>query len=100
MRKYTGKRPLSFFPVQTLRNHTGSVVALATDPNGKVLYSCGSDSFIKYWDIRTGKQIKSIDSHRSAIVCMHISQRLMYTGSQVRFLTVKIAIAWKNVVVP
>ena len=80
------------FPFQTLRNHTGSVVALATDPNGKVLYSCGSDSFIKYWDIRTGKQIKSIDSHRSAIVCMHISQRLMYTGSQVRFLTVTIAI--------
>ncbi len=44
--------------VQTLRNHTGSVIALATDPTGQILYSFGSDSFIKYWDIKSGKQIK------------------------------------------
>ena len=70
--------------IETLRNHTGSVIALATDYLGEILYSCGADSFIKFWDIKTRRQIKSIDAHRSAIVCMHISQRLMYTGSQVR----------------
>ncbi len=43
---------------QTLRNHTGSIIALATDPTGQILYSCGADSFIKYWDIKSGKQIK------------------------------------------
>eukprot|EP00095_Tigriopus_kingsejongensis_P008984 maker-scaffold1944_size24254-snap-gene-0.5 protein:Tk08984 transcript:maker-scaffold1944_size24254-snap-gene-0.5-mRNA-1 annotation:"hypothetical protein CAPTEDRAFT_115707" len=68
--------------LKTLRNHTGSIIAMSTDLKGKILYTCGSDSFIKYWDIKTGKQIKSIDAHRSAIVCMHINHRLMYTGSQ------------------
>ena len=81
---------------------------MATDPLGKVLYSCGADSFLKYWDLQTGIQLKvytflllryisfflspinllltsyfqSINAHRTAIVSMSITHRLMYTGSQ------------------
>ena len=47
-----------FLHVQTLKNHTSSVIAMAADPSGRVLYSCGADSFLKYFDMKTGEQLK------------------------------------------
>ena len=54
---------------------------MATDPRGRTLFTAGADAFIKFWDIKSGRMIRSVEGHRSAIICMSISHRLMYTGS-------------------
>ena len=54
---------------------------MATDPEGKRLYTAGSDAFIRFWDIRSGKALKSIEAHYSPILTMTVNHRLMYTGS-------------------
>ena len=53
----------------------GSIIALATDPMGRVLYSCGADSFIKYWDIKTGKILK--------VVLTNLGQGYMYSTQHI-----------------
>ena len=42
--------------LQTLRHHHGAIVAMSVDPQGKVLYTCGADSYIKYYDIDHGRE--------------------------------------------
>ena len=42
--------------MQTLRHHHGAIVAMSVDPQGKVLYTCGADSYIKYYDIDHGRE--------------------------------------------
>ena len=36
----------------------GSITALGTDPNGQTLFSAGADSFIRFWNIKTGQMIR------------------------------------------
>ena len=43
---------------QTLRGHVGSITALGTDPKGYTLFSAGADSFIRFWEIKTGRMIR------------------------------------------
>ena len=38
-----------------MKHHSGAVVAITVDPQGKVLYTCGADGFIKYYDIDHGR---------------------------------------------
>jgi WD40 repeat protein len=58
-----------------MKNHSGSIVAMSADPHGKVLFTCGADSYIKYYEIDTGRIIKNIDAHRGPIVSMTINHR-------------------------
>ena len=39
-----------------MKHHSGAVVAITVDPQGKVLYTCGADGFIKYYDIDHGRE--------------------------------------------
>ena len=66
---------------QTLKGHTGTIPAMATDPDGKKLYTASADAFIRFWDVKTGKAIKAFEAHHSAIIAMNVSHRLMYTAS-------------------
>ena len=54
---------------------------MATDPDGKKLYTASADAFIRFWDVKTGKAIKAFEAHHSAIIAMNVSHRLMYTAS-------------------
>ena len=53
---------------------------MATDPDGKKLYTASADAFIRFWDVKSGKAIKAFEAHHSAIIAMNVSHRLMYTG--------------------
>ena len=66
---------------QTLKGHTGSITSLATDPEGKKLYTASSDGFIRFWEVKTGKATNSIKAHKGAIISMSVNHRLMYTAS-------------------
>lgn len=54
---------------------------MATDPEGRKLYTAGSDATVRFWDIRSGKALKFFEAHRSAILAMAVNHRLMYTAS-------------------
>lgn len=54
---------------------------MATDPDGKKLYTASSDAFIRFWEVKTGKALKSFEAHHSAIISMIVNHRLMYTAS-------------------
>ncbi len=47
--------------VQT--GHTSQINAVAFSPDGKVLASAGGDGAVKLWDVRTGKEIRSVAGH-------------------------------------
>ena len=53
---------------------------MATDPEGKKLYTASSDGFIRFWDIKTGKPTLSFEAHKGAILSMFVNHRLMYTA--------------------
>lgn len=41
----------------------------------------GADAHIRFWDVRSGKGLKSVEAHRNAIISMDVNHRLMYTAS-------------------
>ena len=54
---------------------------MATDPEGKKLYTASADCFIRFWDVKSGKALKSFEAHGNAIISMTVNHRLMYTAS-------------------
>ena len=66
--------------LQTLKGHTGSITSMATDPEGKKLYTASSDGFIRFWEVKTGKPLLSFEAHKGAILSMSVNHRLMYTA--------------------
>ena len=40
------------------KGHAGAVTTMATDANGKVLYTASADAMIKSWNIATGQVMK------------------------------------------
>ena len=48
---------------------------MATDPEGKKLYTASSDGFIRFWDIKTGKATLSFEAHKGAILSVFVNHR-------------------------
>ena len=49
--------------VQRLVGHTNGAVSLAFSPDGKYLASGSGDHLVKLWDVRTGREIWSVEAH-------------------------------------
>jgi WD40 repeat protein len=59
------------------------VNALAWSPGGKVFASAGDDGLIALWDFQTGKKIRTLHGHRSAVYAVAFSSdgRRLASGS-------------------
>jgi len=60
-------------PLKTFRADSFPVDALIFTPDGKNLISGSSNSVIRFWDIETGKIVRSINPHESFIAYTDIS---------------------------
>ena len=49
--------------VRTLNGHSGSVLAVAFSPDGKILASGSRDHKIQLWDVQTGSVLRTLDQH-------------------------------------
>ena len=47
-----------------------AVTAVAFRPDGKVLASGGKDTSVRLWDPLSGKQLESLDGHKTAITAV------------------------------
>jgi WD40 repeat protein len=57
----------------TLRLHQTLPNCVAFRPDGKVLASGGSDNKVRFWDPRTGRQLRRLDGHDGDIACLAFS---------------------------
>jgi WD40 repeat protein len=53
--------------------HTRPLRAVAFSPDGRLLASAGLDYGIKLWDIKTGKELRTIYGHKSAVWALAFS---------------------------
>ena len=44
--------------LKQFRGHTAAITTMATDSNGKVLFTAGADSTIKSWNIQSAQLLK------------------------------------------
>jgi len=72
----------------TLKGHNGYITAMSWEPLHKNpecsrLASCSKDSTIKLWDVRLGKCLRSLSSHRNVATCVKWGgQGLLYSASR------------------
>ncbi|MEH1891356.1 MAG: hypothetical protein V7K92_18525 [Nostoc sp.] len=62
--------------VHTLTGHkkvTFGVRAVVISPDGQTLISGGRDDTIKFWNLRTGKLLRSLDAHSDGVTSIAIS---------------------------
>jgi serine/threonine protein kinase len=52
--------------IRTLNGHTGAPVQLSFSTDGRNLFSCGADGFIKTWDVANGQELASWGAQSSA----------------------------------
>ncbi len=50
-----------------LQGHTGHVMTLAFEPDGKALLSTSADQTLRLWDIQAGKLVRTFWGHRAAV---------------------------------
>ena len=60
---------------RTLEGHTGSVLAVAFAPDGKVLASCSRDGTVKLWDAATGKAQRTLTEHDGDVYAVAFSPK-------------------------
>jgi len=65
-------KPADMDPV-IQKGHSSSVSSVAISADGKTLASASLDSFIKLWDMKTGKEIRSLIAHSFYIFSVAIS---------------------------
>jgi WD40 repeat protein len=53
--------------------HDDVIHALAFNPEGKLLASCGYDRVIKLWDVSTGKELRVLRDHSDAVYALAFS---------------------------
>ncbi len=51
----------------------GDVIAVAFSPDGKTALSGSKDNTVKWWDLSTGRVIKSLDGHSSGVTSVAFS---------------------------
>src|SRR5436309_518441 len=57
----------------TLKDHKGSVDAVAFSADGALLASGGDDEVIRLWDVKTGKLIRKLKGHDDGILGLAFS---------------------------
>ena len=68
-------------PVIEFRGHSDSVYACVLSSDGSRLYSCGNESSILVWDITTGQQLETMQSHTDGVNSLALSGPLLVSGS-------------------
>lgn len=56
-----------------LKGHTQGVWAVAFTPDGRTLISASLDQEIKFWDVATAKELRTLKGHKSRILGMALS---------------------------
>jgi WD40 repeat protein len=75
-------------PVIQFSGHTSTVTSCVVSCNGSRLYSGSDDKSIRVWDMTTGQQLASMQSHDSGVTSLALSSSLLVSGS--RDTTVKL----------
>ncbi|XP_063845245.1 WD repeat-containing protein 86-like [Scylla paramamosain] len=66
--------------LQVFKGHTGSVVAIVTDSDTRLLYTASADKTIRSWHIDTGVNFRVFEGHKSHITCLLALNKLLYSG--------------------
>ena len=53
--------------VQTLKDHSATIVGVAFSPDGTQLASAGKENVARLWDVKTGQLLHTLDGHTLAI---------------------------------
>ncbi len=56
------------------RGHSEQINGLRYDPSGQFAVSCSNDKSIKIWDIKSGKELRTLTGHSQAVTCIDISK--------------------------
>jgi tRNA A-37 threonylcarbamoyl transferase component Bud32 len=77
------RRQLAQKAPRELLGHAGGVNTLVASPDGKRLFSVGSDKAIKVWDAEAGKEITTLFGHGDEVTCLALSAdgKRLYSGS-------------------
>ena len=59
--------------LRTLSGHTGTILSLAFHPDGRRLFSGGSDGQLKVWDLHSGQELISLSKGGWANEHIHIT---------------------------
>lgn len=54
--------------LKILSGHTGGVLCLAVDSQGKILFTGSADNSIRVWDIRRAIQLRVFDQHQGSVI--------------------------------
>ena len=69
-------------PPLRLAGHTNDVLALAFAPDGKRLYSGGSDRTIRVWDAQSGQLERVLQGHDDTVTGLTVYAGALYSASQ------------------
>ncbi|MEP0884824.1 WD40 repeat domain-containing protein [Microcoleus sp. FACHB-SPT15] len=59
--------------LRTLEGHTGSVFAVAINPNGEQAVSASADCTLKVWDLNNGKTLQTLKGHTGGVLGLAIT---------------------------
>ena len=69
--------------IGSLKSHSGVIEALAVNPNGQILASCGEDKTIKLWDLSSKTLLHSLEGHTQDVLTLAFSpdSKTLVSGS-------------------
>lgn len=68
---------------QQFQTHSKEIFCIGLNFNGSLLSTCGLDSLIRIWDLRSGKVLTNLQGHQSGVYCnaWHPNGYQLITGS-------------------